>query len=463
MRLHIISTTLFILLGFQITIGQVGTTQIRVTAPFKMPEIKTPDFRGSKTYSILDYGAIGDGKTNCTSAIKKAIETCNGNGGGIVLVPAGNFYTASIYLKSNVNLHLEKGATLLFSTNPIDYLPVVQTRWEGIDVMNYSPLIYAFNETNIAITGEGTLNGQASNHNWWPWKGRKANGWKEGTPNQTDANKRPALFQMAEKDIPVQERIFGDGFYLRPQFIQPYLCNNILIEGITIINSPMWNLNPVLCTNVVMRNLTINSKGPNTDGCDPESCKNVLVENCYINTGDDCFALKSGRNRDGRRINVPCENVVIRNCTMVNGHAGIGIGSEIGGGVKNISFDNCVIKKTMWGVRLKTSSARGGKNSNIFISNIKAENISSQAICITMLYEDKGEFMPSIANVSLKNININNGGKEGIIIEGYQESPIKNIRFENVSITNVTTPTKVTNAKGLVFKNTIINGENLND
>lgn len=460
-----IITILFLLFGFQIfnenVFSQVSTKSIQVKAPFNMPRIIIPDFTNSKTYSIADFGAIGDGKTNNSEAIKAAIEACNLAGGGRVIVPTGSYITGSVYLKSNVNLHLEKGSTLLFTTTPTDYLPLVQTRWEGIDVMNYSPLIYAYNEKNIAITGEGTLNGQASDKNWWPWKGRKDNGWIKGTPNQTEADKRPRLFNLAENDVPVKDRIFGEGFYLRPQFIQPYQCTNVLIEGVTITNSPMWIIHPVLCTNLVVRNVKVKSKGPNTDGCDPESCKNVLIENSYFNTGDDCIALKSGRNRDGRRINIPCENVVVRNCTMLNGHAGIGIGSEIGGGVKNILFENCVIKNTMWGIRLKTSSARGGKNSNIYINNVRAKNISNQSICITMLYEDKGNFMPTISDVQLKNIEIDGGGKEGIIIEGYPESPVKNILFENVNIKNVEVESRIANTCSLTFKNTVINGKNI--
>ncbi len=448
---------LFSVFSLQIT-AQVKTEKIRVKAPFDMPEIEVPDFKGAKVYNILEFGAVNDSVTNASEAIKKAIEACSANGGGRVLVPAGKFCTGPVYLKSNVNLHLEKGATLLFSTSPADYLPVVQTRWEGIDVMNYSPLIYAFNETNIAITGQGTLHGQAANTNWWAWKGRRDYGWKPGTPNQTDADKRPALFAMAEKDIPVSERVFGEGFYLRPQFVQPYGCKNVLIEGVTITESPMWIIHPVLCTNVVVRNVKVLSEGPNSDGCDPESCKNVLIENSYFKTGDDCIALKSGRNRDGRRIGIPCENVVVRNCTMINGHAGIGIGSEIGGGVKNILFENCKITNCMWAVRYKTSSARGGYNQNVIIRDIKADKISNQAICVTMMYEDKGDFIPTIKDVLMQNITID-GGKEGIVMEGYPGHPMENMVLKNVKITGVKKAKRIENAGSPVFIKTYINGE----
>lgn len=422
--------------------------------------IKPPVF-ADRDFVITKYGAVGDGVSNCCMAIKNAIEACNRAGGGRVVVQAGNYCTGPVYLKSNVNLHLEKGATLLFSTNPDDYLPLVFTRWEGIELMNYSPLIYAYKEHNIAITGEGTLDGQASNKNWWPWKGRRDHGWKLGTPNQTDSDKRPALFAMAEKGIPVAERKFGSGYYLRPQFVQPYSCDNVLIEGVTIINSPMWILNPVLCNNIIINKVRIESEGPNSDGCDPESCKNVWIKDCYFKTGDDCIAIKSGRNRDGRTIKVPCENVVVQNCTLVNGHAGIGVGSEISGGVKNLFFENCRIINVMWGVRIKTSSARGGDNNNIYIRNIDAEKISNQAICITMMYEDKGDYMPTINDVKIDNMTIKGGGKEGIVIEGYPGFPAKNILFTDVNITDAKVPSRISNAEGLVFKNSFVNGQKI--
>lgn len=427
-----------------------------------LKQIKVPVF-ANKDFKITDYGAKGDGVTNCSNAIKLAIAACNKAGGGRVVVPAGNYFTGPIYLKSNVNLHVQKGATLLFSTNPKDYLPLVYTRWEGIELMNYSPLIYAYKEKNIAITGEGVLDGQATSSNWWPWKGKKEYGWKEGTPNQTNADKRAALFAMAEKEVPVAQRQFGEGFYLRPQFVQPYNCENLLIEGVTLKNSPMWVLNPVLCNNVTISKVRVDSDGPNSDGCDPESCKNVLIKDCYFNTGDDCIALKSGRNRDGRKINIPCENVVIQNCLMANGHGGITIGSEISGGAKNIFAENCKIVSAELNqpLRIKTSSARGGTIENIFIRNIEVDQFKEDAIVFTMFYEDKGAFMPIIKNVQIENVNVKKGGKRGIVLEGYPESPIHHIQFTNVVINGVKEPLKTRNVKDIKWSNTFINGQQI--
>ncbi|MHB8755826.1 MAG: glycoside hydrolase family 28 protein [Candidatus Acidiferrales bacterium] len=166
--------------------------------------------------------------------------------------------------------------------------------------MNFSPFIYAFEQENIAITGRGTIDGNSSCQHWWPWKGSRTCGWQQGDPDQS--KDRNLLHEMGEKGVPVSSRVFGEGHYLRPQFIQPYRCKNVLIEGVTLLNSPMWQVNPVLCTNVTVQGLTISSFGPNTDGCDPESCADVLIKNCFFNTGDDCIAIKSGRNADGRRV-----------------------------------------------------------------------------------------------------------------------------------------------------------------
>jgi polygalacturonase len=427
-----------------------------------MEHINTPSFP-DKDFTIASYGAVGDGTVDSSDAIRKAIEACSGEGGGRVVVPAGNYLSGPIYLKSNVNLHLEKGATILFSTNPADYLPVVYTRWEGVELMNYSPLIYAFEEKNIAVTGEGTLDGQANGSNWWPWKGNTKYGWKAGTPNQNDDDKRAALFGMAENNVPVSERMFGEGYYLRPQFVQPYRCENVLIEGVTIINSPMWILNPVLCTNVTIQKVTIESQGPNSDGCDPESCKNVLIKDCYFNTGDDCIAIKSGRNADGRRINVPSENIVIQGCTMANGHGGVVIGSEISGGVRNVFAENCTMNSPLLdrALRIKTSSMRGGVVENVYLRNIEVGQVAEQVIRVNMFYEDSGPYIPVVRNIEVKDMTVQNGGEVGVLLDGYEESPVQNLRLINVKINNVKVPYKFSNVKNIEFENVTINGKQI--
>lgn len=426
--------------------------------------IKAPVF-SSRDFDIKKFGAVGDGSTDCSKAIRKAIESCNAAGGGRVVVPKGVYKCGPIYLKSNVNLHLEAGGVLSFSTNPKDYLPLVRTRWEGVDLMNYSPLIYAFKEKNIAITGNGKLDGCASNENWWSWKGFKEYGWVQGMPSQSSTGGRKSLFEMGEKGVAVNDRKFGEGFNLRPQFIQPYLCDNILIEGVEIVNSPMWIIHPVLSNNIVVKDVTIKSGGPNTDGIDPESCKDVLIKNCVISTGDDCIALKSGRNADGRRINVPCENVIIQKCKMTNGHGGVVIGSEISGGVRNIFAEDCTMDSPLLdrALRIKSSSVRGGITENVYVRNIEVGQVKGEAIIITMFYEDAGAYMPTMRNIEVENMHVSKGGTVGIVMEGYRVSPIENIRFSNIKIDNVKTPYRFENVNNFSVKNLNINGLDVNE
>ncbi|WP_052323351.1 glycoside hydrolase family 28 protein [Flexithrix dorotheae] len=425
-----------------------------------LKEINPPVFPDQQ-YLITDFGAVGDGLTNSSDGIKRAIEFCHSTGGGRVIVPKGKFLSGSIYLKSNVNLHLEEGAEILFSTNPDHYLPLVYTRWEGIELMNYSSLIYAFGEENIAVTGKGILNGQANAENWWKWKGKKEYGYVEGEPSQLDSGNRDRLFELADQQVPVEERIFGSGYFLRPQFIQPYRCKNVLIEGVKVMNSPMWVLNPVLCTNVTIDGVTIESMGPNSDGCDPESCQNVLIKNCYFNTGDDCIAIKSGRNTDGRRVNIPSENIVIQNCKMANGHGGVVIGSEASGGVRNVFAENCTMDSPLLDrvLRIKTSSKRGGIIENVFLRNIEVGQVKEQVVRINMFYEDPGDFMPTVRNVEVQNMVVKNGGKVGVLAEGYEASPISNIKLIDCDISGVEVPYKLSNTKNISFQNVKINGE----
>ncbi len=430
--------------------------------PGILAKIKPPEFP-DMNLNILDYGAKGNGITDASEALRVAIDDCADVGGGRVIIPAGDFLTGPIYLKSHVNLHLEKGARLLFSTDPDDYLPNVFTRWEGVELMNYSPLIYAFEETNIAVTGEGILDGQANETNWWPWKGKAEYGWKEGTPHQEDKDKRHALFKMAEDNVPVEERIFGDGFFLRPQFVQPYRCKNVLIQGVTIVNSPMWILNPVLCENVTIDGVKVISHGPNSDGCDPESSKNVLIKNTFFDTGDDCIAIKSGRNADGRRINVPSENIIVQNCKMADGHGGVVIGSEISGGVLNVFAEDCEMNSPNLDrvLRIKTSSMRGGLVENIYMRNIEVGQVAEQVVRVNMFYEDSGAYVPSVRNIVVENLTVENGGKVGILLEGYESSPVENFILRNVEIKSVKENYRFSNVKNVQFENVRINGEEI--
>jgi polygalacturonase len=413
-----------------------------------------------KDFVITDYGARGNGVFDCSEAIRLAIEKCNNEGGGKVIVPEGIFLTGAIHLKSNVNLYISEGATLLFSTDKSKYLPLVHTRFEGMECMNYSPFIYACQQKNIAITGKGTINGQGES--WWSWKGKwkgtVGEVWKEGMSESSNDNY--SLYMMVEKNVPLEKRIFGEGHFLRPDFIVTYDCKNILIEGIKIISSPMWIIHPILSENIIIRGLKIESLGPNNDGCDPESCSNILIEKCYFNTGDDCIAIKSGRNEDGRRFSKASKNIVIRNCTMVEGHGGVVIGSEISGNVSYIFAEDCYMDSPNLerAVRIKSNSLRGGIVEHLYVRNIEVKQVKEAILLIDMFYgNERGSNIPVVRNISLDNIK-SYKSEYGVYIKACSESPAKNIFLSNCSFDDVKKNNILENVAIINFKNVMING-----
>jgi polygalacturonase/lysophospholipase L1-like esterase len=427
--------------------------------PEILKRIKPPVFP-KRDFLITKFGANADGKSDNTEAIRKAIEACGKAGGGRVVVPAGTFLTGAIHLKSNVNLHVSEGATLKFIQDPKAYLPPVFTRWEGMELMNYSPFVYAFEQRNVAVTGKGTLDGQSDTNHWWPWKGSAEGGWKKGEPNQLKA--RAALADMVEAGTPVSERVFGEGSYLRPQFIQPYRCENVLIEDVTIINSPMWEINPVLCTNVTVRGVNIRSHGPNNDGCDPESCKDVLIKDCTFDTGDDCIAVKSGRNADGRRLGVPSENIVIQGCRMKDGHGGVTIGSEISGGVRYLFAEDCVMDSPNLdrALRFKNNASRGGVLEHIYMRNVEVGQVADSVVSIDFFYEEgeRGKFTPVVRDVGVRGVR-SSKSKYALYLRGFKNAPVTGVTLEDCTFDNVAKPNVVENVEGLRLTNVRINGE----
>jgi polygalacturonase len=419
--------------------------------PAIMDSINPPVFPDTN-FIITDYGAVGDGTTDCTNAFKDAISDCNQAGGGRVVVPEGTFLTGAIHLKSNVNLYVSQNATIKFSQNYSDYLPVVYTRFEGTECYNYSPPIYAFEQENIAITGQGTINGGGDNSHWWPWTSSAS----------TDVNN---LRQQAEDGVPVENRIYGAGHYLRPNMVQPYRCKNILIDSVTIINSPMWHIHPVLCENLTVSNVTVQGPGPNNDGCNPESCKDVLIENCFFNTGDDCIAIKSGRNADGRRVNVASENIIIKGCTMEDGHGGVVLGSEITGGARNVFASDCNMDSPnlQRALRIKTNSIRGGIVENIYLKDITVGTVSDAGVRVNFYYGegDIADFTPIVRNIEVRNMTCQHT-KYALRLEGYERSKISDIRLINCSFNNASSDNILSNIQNIGLNNTSINGETYN-
>ncbi len=417
-----------------------------------------------KTVSILDFGAK-DGAGNLNhEAINRAILACNQQGGGTVIVPRGEFFTGPITLKSTVRLHLEEGAELKFSPDKSLYTPTVLTRWEGLDCYNLRPLIYAYGETNIAITGKGIIDGQGTNENWWSMCGSPRYGWKEGMVAQRNGG-RAKLLQYAETFTPIDQRqmTYEDG--LRPQLINFYHCNTILIEDLTLKNSPFWVIHPLFCESVIVRGVKVYSHGPNSDGCDPESSKNVLIENCIFDTGDDCIAIKSGRNADGRKWSVPSENIIVRNCEMKDGHGGVVIGSEISGGYRNLFVENCRMDSPNLErvIRIKTNNCRGGLIENVFVRNIEVGQCREAVLKINLLYESNElcdrSFPPLVRNVYLDNVT-SQKSRYGILITGYDDQVnISNINVTNSKFNNVARGNQIKGAEKVSLKEVYVNGK----
>ncbi|MBS1157019.1 MAG: glycosyl hydrolase family 88 [Proteobacteria bacterium] len=428
--------------------GSAGSVRGWEDYPAILARIKAPTFP-ARDFPITQFGAIGNGSADATEAIRKAIEACHAAGGGRVVVPAGVFATGAIHLKSNVNLHVSEGATLKFSPDPAQY-PLVFTRWEGVECMNYSPLIYAFEQENVAVTGKGLLDGSASNDTWWAWNIK---------PNPKQNPDRNKLIEMGEKGVPVAERVFGQGHLLRPNFIQPNRCRNVLIEGVSIINSPMWEIHPVLCTNVTVRGVRIKAHGPNNDGCDPECSRDVLIEDCVFDTGDDCIAIKSGRNNDGRRVNVPSENIIVRNCQMKDGHGGVVLGSECSGNIRNVFVENCEMDSPNLdrALRFKNNAIRGAVIENVFMRNVRIGRVGEAVLTIDFMYEEgpNGPYKPVARNIEISNVT-STASPRVMYIAGYEKAEIDRIRFINCTFKGLTAAEVMGGAGSVEMRNVVM-------
>ena len=407
-----------------------------------LKSIKAPVIKGKSVCSIVDYGASTEATAEVNqAAINQAIRACSERGGGRVIVPQGEWQTGAITLKSHVNLVVEKGATLQFVFEPRLY-PQVLTHWEGLECYNISPLIYARDEEDIAITGEGTIDGGGTNETWWAWTGVARFGWKEGMYNQRQS--RQQLQRWSEEQVDVEQRRFDVTNPMRPQTVNFMSCRRVLIEGVTLLRSPFWVLHPVFCEDVTVRGVTIINAGPNGDGCDPESCNRVLIENCRFRTGDDCIAIKSGRNADGRRWGVPCQNVVVRNCQMEDGHGGIVVGSEISGGFKNLFLENCQMDSPNLDrvVRIKTNTCRGGVVENVYVRNVEVGECREAVLKINLDYEPREQaqrgFIPTVRNVLLEHVNCRKS-KYGAYIVGLEDSEqVQDVTVKNCHWSGVT-------------------------
>ena len=433
----------------------------RIEQSIQLPKI------AERQFLITSFGA----KTTATAAqnqkaINRVISLVSKKGGGKVIIPKGTWNTGAIELKSHVNLVLEEGATLHFAFEPKLY-PLVRTFWEGLACWNYSPCIYAYKATDIAITGKGTIDGGGNNNTFWQWNGSPRFGYKEGVTKESQKlGSRSKLLKMAEDGVPFDERKFGMGYGLRPQLVNMVHCERILIKDVKMINSPFWVIHPLLSKNITVDGVYVWNEGPNGDGCDPEACENVLIQNCVFHTGDDCIAIKSGRNNDGRLWNQPSKNIIIRNCKMEDGHGGVVIGSEISGGCENVYAENCVMDSPHLEriLRIKTNNCRGGQVQNINMRNVVVGQCKEAVVKINLDYERKEicyrGFEPIVNNVNVENVTCQKSDYGVLIIgrdslENVYDINIKNCKFDGV----VKEPVKITGkTRNVKFDNLVING-----
>lgn len=415
---------------------------------------------------MLKSGAKADGKTLNTTLINHTVDRLSQAGGGTLFFPAGTYLTGAIRLKSNITLELEAGATLLFSDNFDDYLPFMEVRHEGVMMKSFSPLISAMDAENITIKGEGTLDGQGKA--WWTeffriYVDLEKNGMRELNKYQPlweRENDVEALYAETNEDWhgTLKRRFF------RPPFIQPVRCRRVRIEGVKIINSPFWTVNPEFCDNVVVTGVTIhNVPSPNTDGINPESCRNVHISDCHISVGDDCITLKSGRDAQARRLGVPCENITITNCTMLSGHGGVVIGNEMSGSVRKVTISNCVFDGTDRGIRIKSTRGRGGVVEDIRVSNIIMSNIKREAVVLNLKYskmpvEPMSERTPLFRDISISGLTAV-GVKTPVKIVGLEEAPVTDIILRDINVKNAREKCIFENCERIRLTDVIVNGK----
>lgn len=414
------------------TPATVTHTLVEVEAPFPMEPIGVPLFP-DRDFPVTDFGAAAEPGTDNTAAFAAAIEACNRAGGGRVVVPAGEWNSGPIHLRSNVNLHLEQGAVIRFTDDPEAYLPAVMTSWEGMECYNYSPLVYAFDCDNIAITGRGTLSPRMET--WRVWFARP----------QAHLEALRRLYTMASTDVPVEERQMAQGEnHLRPHLIHFNRCRNVLLEDFAIRESPFWTIHLYLCDQGVVRGLDVRAHGHNNDGVDLEMSRNFLVENCTFDQGDDAVVIKSGRNRDAWRLDTPCENIVVRNCDILEGHTLLGIGSEISGGVRNVYMHDCKAPGSVFRLFfVKTNLRRGGFVENIHMKNVRAGSmLRVMEVATDVLYQWKDlvptyeERITRIEGLYMSDV-VCDEADAVYELNGDPSLPVRNVELRNVRVGHV--------------------------
>ena len=468
---------------------KVGNPYAKYTEklPFPMPEVTAPVIPDNQV-NLKDFGAVGDGITLNTEAFAKAIDALSKQGGGKLVVPQGVWYTGPIVLKSHINLHLNAGAVILFAADETLY-PLIDTSFEGLDTRRCQSPLSANGATDIAITGKGVIDGNGQY--WRPVKKGKVteSHWKELLAIPGSQEMKPGYWvpsagyakgeQGANMNVPnakTDAEWNAIKRFVRPVMVSLVKCKNIHLKGVIFQNSPAWNLHPLMCENVIIEDVLVRnpSYAQNGDALDLESCKNALIINSRFDAGDDGICIKSGKDADGRRRGIPCENVVVKGCTVFAGHGGFVVGSEMSGGVKNILVDQCQFLGTDVGLRFKSTRGRGGIVENIYIKNISMTDIKTDAITFNMYYGGKSvaemladgdnpdnvtkmpvtEETPIFRNIDIKNIVCNGAGR-AMEFNGLPEMPIDGISLKDITIL-AKKDAVFTNCQNIKKKNVII-------
>lgn len=435
----------------------VDTLRAAILSNISLPDI--PD----RTVSVPDRNIFPNTGENLRLPIQRAIDELSAAGGGKLIFPIGVYHTGALELKNGVELHLESPETLIqfVADNLEENYPVVYSHWEASPCYNFSALLYARNARDIAVTGPGTLDGGADADHWWDWHHQVEQSWSADKPDLQQPD-RKALRRMNMEGVPVEERHFGPGYYLRPNFVQFVGCERVLLQSFTLHNSPMWQLNPVMCKSVTVDGVTLSSHGSNNDGCDPESCDGVWIKNCRFDTGDDCISLKSGRDRDGRLAKVPCQNILIEDNDFADGHGGVALGSEMSGGIRRVLAQRNRFSSPhlTYALRFKTNARRGGFVEDVVLRDSVMENVHGAAVHGTMLYEDgrNGDSLPVFRNITVENITAH-GGDYGIFLEAFPEVPITGLVLRNIQIDGARQALRSMNWQGAVVENVTINGK----
>lgn len=465
------------------------TADVYANLPFEMPKVELPAIPAREA-SIVDFGAVGDGMTLNTEAIQATIDNLAEQGGGKVVVPDGIWFTGPIVLKDNIELNLSNHAMILFSPDQSLY-PLTEIIFEGLNTWRLQSPISARGVKNVAITGGGVIDG--SGDAWRMVKQSKVteSAWKklvasggivDGTnwfPTESYyRGQKGATDQNVNENMKNKEDFEPIRDFLRPVMVAIHNCDNVLLQGVTFQNSPCWTVHPAICTNLTIDGVTVRcpAYAQNGDGLDIESCKNVLVINSSIDAGDDAICIKSGKNEDGRKRGIPCENVVVDNCIVFHGHGGFVVGSEMSGGVKNVSVRNCTFSGTDVGLRFKSTRGRGGVVENIFIENITMNNILTDGLLFDLFYGGKSasealadgdegeasdmpfkpvdETTPAFRNIAIKDVRCN-GARRAMLFNGLPEMNVENVTVENAWF-YTTTGAQINESTNVELKNVTI-------